>query len=97
MVLALAKYLPDNESHIYAEFFETYRYLLNKWEKQKQSYQDNAERHREASRQWRQNNKDRNSDYQRQYNQKKENKNLLNKNGGFDGTGFTMIDAKCLR
>jgi len=71
VVLALAKYLPDNESHIYAEFFDTYRYLMNKWEKQKQSYQDNAERHREASKQWRKDNKDRSRAYQRQYNQKK--------------------------
>ena len=71
VVLALAKYLPANESHIFKEFFETYRYLLGKWEKQKQSYQDNAGRHKEASKQWRKENKEKHRTYQRQYNQKK--------------------------
>lgn len=71
VVLALAKYLPAGKSHIYADFFETYRYLIKKWEKQKESYQDNAERHREVSRQWRKDNKQKSREYQRQYNQKK--------------------------
>ncbi len=71
VLLALAKYLPSAECDVYEEFLDTYRYLLGKWKKQKQAYQTNAERHKEASRQWRKENQDKAKEYRRQYAQRK--------------------------
>ena len=71
IVFALGKYLPETEFELFKEYLNVYERLKAKNDKEKQSYQDKAEYHRETTRQWRQDNKERHYEYQKKYRDKK--------------------------
>jgi len=67
VTIALERYLPIGEYALYQEYIVAFDSLVAKRDKQKQSYQNKAEYHRNITKKWRHNNKERNAIYQKQY------------------------------
>ena len=53
---ALEKYLPISEYELFTDYLVVYEYVKDKRERQKASYQKNADYHREFSKKWRRDN-----------------------------------------